>query len=324
MNNIKLNKLLSYAKLSELTYNNNLNINLLNSKIDEYNFIDIAIYSQLIDIELYIFKTSNEYIFSIRGSDSYIDTLNNLNYSLIKMNSINNNINIDSNNDNIELQNNNINLNNNINIDLNDNNIELQNNNINLNNNKIDIKNINDNNKIDYKNINDNIKIHYGFYKYISYLINIINIYIKEAKSKNIKNITFIGHSAGSICIILASLIGFNDINSDLLISNYTFGAPKIGNNNFNKFCDRYIDININCINKYDPVPLFPLFNNYKNVHNIYYINNNKIRYILFSPLTILKLLSRYLICNFTFGKDHQIKNYISNIKKIITKNNNI
>lgn len=123
--------------------------------------------------------------------------------------------------------------------------------------------------------INDSIRIHNGFLKkYLSMKNNIIknvNFIINDNKN-NIKEISFNGHSSGGAIANIASL-DMSYIYDNMKIKCVTFGAPRVGNNDFINAYNSRIKNSLRIVNKNDIITHVPLPIIYKHNHKPMIIN---------------------------------------------------
>lgn len=140
-------------------------------------------------------------------------------------------------------------------------------------------------------------KMHRGFAEaYLSVRPQIHNY----LKSNPTQNVTVTGHSLGGALATLCAVdIQYNFAN--LAIEIYTFGAPRVGNDGFRESFNRRVPNSYRLIYGMDIVPALPrTWQGYRHVEKEYRLGQR------FS----LNFLSRRF-------KDHEITNYVAELKKL-------
>jgi predicted lipase len=101
---------------------------------------------------------------------------------------------------------------------------------------------------------NKKVKVHYGFiwaYKSVRDAVR------KAAKETPLKKILCTGHSLGAGLATLCALdVQYN--NPDKQVSCYTFGSPKVGNNDFVESYNHRVPNTFRLVNKNDLIPNLP------------------------------------------------------------------
>jgi len=93
-----------------------------------------------------------------------------------------------------------------------------------------------------------NVKIHDGFLKAFQYVENKIKDNLKKVENHYLY---ITGHSLGGALALVATRV----FDSDNLAACYTFGSPKVGNDEFD---DEIKSPIYRIVNAYDPVPMVP------------------------------------------------------------------
>ncbi|NDJ16051.1 lipase family protein [Myxacorys almedinensis] len=140
-------------------------------------------------------------------------------------------------------------------------------------------------------------KMHKGFVTaYFSVRDQIFNY----LRSRNVSRVTVTGHSLGGALATLCTVdLQFN-FSGQFAIDNYTFGAPRVGNDGFVESFNRRIPDSFRFVYGMDIVAAIPrVWQGYRHVDQEYRLGNR------FS----LQFLSRRF-------KDHSIENYINELKK--------
>ena len=150
----------------------------------------------------------------------------------------------------------------------------------------------------------DNIKVHNGFLnQYLIIKNNLFNNIDNIIKNNNIDEISLSGHSSGGAIANIAS-IDFCKKYNDIRIKCFTFGSPKVGNENFVDEYNKYVKDSYRIVNKNDIIEHFPLPFIYKHVHEPIYLKENESFKIHRNYLNIYK-----------FVRDkHHIITYIKNL----------
>ena len=156
------------------------------------------------------------------------------------------------------------------------------------------------------KKIYKNIKVHSGFlqqYNSVKFF-TITNILkqISNNKSQEKINVIFTSHSLGAAVSVLLSTLLKTHFGDKLYITNYLFGCPKIGNNDFIRYYNDIIDETYRYVYKNDIVPRIPKIN-YKTTKN---------RILLGNP-------NNSNCFNQIFGNinDHSMLKYVNKLKKL-------
>lgn len=156
------------------------------------------------------------------------------------------------------------------------------------------------------KKIYKNIKVHSGFLQqYNSVKFFTITNILKQMwnnKSQEKINVIFTSHSLGAAVSVLLSTLLKTHFGDKLHITNYLFGCPKIGNNDFIRYYNDVIDETYRYVYKNDIVPRIPKIN-YKTTKN---------RILLGNP-------NNSNCFNQIFGNvnDHSMLKYVNKFKKI-------
>ncbi|MHA2276927.1 MAG: lipase family protein [Candidatus Kariarchaeaceae archaeon] len=108
-------------------------------------------------------------------------------------------------------------------------------------------------------------KAHEGFFRsYLSIreeLMELVNSQLKEKEY----DIYLTGHSLGGSLATIAALDFARETKMN--ITNYTFGAPKVGNKRFVKYYNKKVKDTYRVVNDEDPIPSIPGFS-FKHVKN--------------------------------------------------------
>ncbi len=116
-------------------------------------------------------------------------------------------------------------------------------------------------------------KAHEGFFRtYDSISDQVLDTIEKQLMEKDYK-IFLTGHSLGGALATLASL----DLRKSKKyeVTNYTFGAPKVGNKRFVKYYNKQVKDSYRVVNDEDPIPSIPGFT-FKHVKNGALIDEKK------------------------------------------------
>lgn len=108
-------------------------------------------------------------------------------------------------------------------------------------------------------------KAHHGFFNsYVSVRRELMEIVEELLKDQNY-DIYLTGHSLGGALATIAAL----DLSRDTKarITNYTFGAPKVGNKRFVRYYNKKVKDTFRVVNDEDPIPSIPGFT-FKHVKN--------------------------------------------------------
>jgi predicted lipase len=123
---------------------------------------------------------------------------------------------------------------------------------------------------------NTTIKVHHGF---IEAYNSVREAMFKVAQETPHKQIICTGHSLGGALATLCAL----DVKYNLpakVVSTYTFGSPKVGNEAFAKFYDKYVPQTYRIVNGVDLVPTLPpdipLVVNYEHVGELHHLGDLK------------------------------------------------
>lgn len=108
-------------------------------------------------------------------------------------------------------------------------------------------------------------KAHEGFFNSYSSVRDELLEIIKDQLKEKDYHIYLTGHSLGGALATLAAL----DLQKETTakISNYTFGAPKVGNKRFVKYYNKKVKDTFRVVNDEDPIPSIPGFS-FKHVKN--------------------------------------------------------
>ena len=146
--------------------------------------------------------------------------------------------------------------------------------------------------------INNSIKVHAGYLNtYLSIREKIILIINNIIKYNKINGFVISGHSLGGCIASLCSIDLINYYKNKYDIRCYTFGSPKIGNNNFVIYYNSKVKYSFRFVNNRDIFSLYPPLPIYKHVGNVIKLSNINNNF------------------NFNFIKYHQIDAYIKNIQ---------
>ncbi|EAR84464.2 lipase family protein (macronuclear) [Tetrahymena thermophila SB210] len=105
----------------------------------------------------------------------------------------------------------------------------------------------------------DGCQIHMGFRDHAQSIQNHINQCVKNILEKYVDaNVIITGHSLGGAIATLISVEVLKYLQPKNQISLYTFGAPKIGNQNFVEYLNQIIPNSYRIVNYYDAVPHLP------------------------------------------------------------------
>ena len=144
--------------------------------------------------------------------------------------------------------------------------------------------------------INNSIKVHSGYLKtYLSFRDKIIILINNIIKYNNIDILIISGHSLGGCIASLCSVDLVNYYKNKYDIRCYTFGSPKIGNNNFVIYYNSKVKYSFRFVNNYDIFCLYPPLPIYKHVGKVIKLSN--------------------INNNFNFIKYHHMDVYIKNIQ---------
>lgn len=164
----------------------------------------------------------------------------------------------------------------------------------------------------------DNIYVHSGFYK--QYKAVEQTIFDSIDKNNNIQKINISGHSLGGAIASIASAI-LSEKYNNIEINCYTFGCPRVGNNNFKKYFKKYVSNYYRIQIQDDPIPMTPMCIWYYHTSKAININNNlEISYISDNKwyYRFIKFLFNLRYTN--VFEDHHTKVYIEKIKDIYNK----
>lgn len=135
------------------------------------------------------------------------------------------------------------------------------------------------------------------------------------------QNIVFTGHSlGGALAQLAAPVIG--EYFPSKTVEVLTFGAPRVGNEDFVEYFNTYVDINYRITNDRDPVPEFPLDSRFSHVsHAISLSSKGQVTKVPDAPLEsrFWYALKDTIVVNQAFT-DHQIETYIARIASILKK----
>ena len=164
--------------------------------------------------------------------------------------------------------------------------------------------------------------VHWGMLRQIRSVENELTEFINNEVLENdqIRNIIFTGHSlGGGLATIAAQNFGhkYNYLNCMCV----TFGAPRVGDENFKKRFNRVCKFSRRYVNEYDPIPSFPFSWRYTHVCPGLLINKNN---MIYSETTFSRLLvvAWYQFIN-CFGAqynpvdDHSIYDYYAKLESI-------
>jgi triacylglycerol lipase len=158
-------------------------------------------------------------------------------------------------------------------------------------------------------------KVHSGFYKDYLIISELLKEHIKTYIENGGTTIVFTGHSSGASIQFLALECSF--LYPAANITCYTFGSPKLGDEDFAKLFDSrlkevsrfYIDI--------DVVPRVPFGNTYKHIGNPILLKDKG----SFSWFMIYLSLATFLVKKTLFNKyvlyGHSLLTYITKLKEL-------
>ncbi len=142
---------------------------------------------------------------------------------------------------------------------------------------------------------------------------------MKDNKGKY-DSIVFCGHSAGVISTLASLDFVENNKTSDVDVSSITFGAPRIGNNQFKK----YFEDNVKCtrvVFDNDIITKTPFWGGYKHVGSTVNLRDSGVKYGISSWCETLGSVACDILKNREIGvKDHDISRYYDYIKGFLSK----
>jgi predicted lipase len=159
-------------------------------------------------------------------------------------------------------------------------------------------------------------KVHWGFLRQFRSLQSDIE---KDIEDFNGTDIVISGHSLGAAQCTLAGLAFACKYPLDS-ISCYTYGSPRVGDQDFKKLFNKTIQLHKRFVNEDDPVTMIPLPLRFKHVSTLRFINKkakilNSIPYVRWKTF-----FSEYF--NYFLGKenspveDHSCVKYLEKLKK--------
>lgn len=166
--------------------------------------------------------------------------------------------------------------------------------------------------------------VHSGFYQQYNSIKFIIYSKILNYLEKNYENpdIMFCGHSLGGALATLGAIcMKIQFLNrKNLRISCETFGSPRVGNQDFVKIFNKFIDYSVRIVNYLDPIPMVPRINGYQHVKGLQHINSEESKsYDFNQPYEQFNqyffFITNLFICQ---PDDHKLNNYFENLKKLI------
>lgn len=178
---------------------------------------------------------------------------------------------------------------------------------------------------LDYRSIplddeHESILIHAGFRNKFKSVQDLLLEQIEDYLGEFDK-IVFTGHSlGGALAQVAAPVIGeqFPSKTVEVL----TFGAPRVGNEDFVEFYNTYVDINYRITNDRDPVPALPFESRFSHVsHAISLSAKGQVTKVPDAPLgsRFWNALEDTIDVNQAFT-DHQLETYIARIASILKK----
>jgi triacylglycerol lipase len=159
-------------------------------------------------------------------------------------------------------------------------------------------------------------EVHWGFLRQFRSLQPDIE---KDIEKFEGTNIIITGHSLGAGQCTLAGLAFSFKYPLDTF-SCYTYGSPRVGDNNFKNLFNKNIRVHQRFVNEDDPVTMIPLPWRYKHVSRLRFINKkdeivNSIPYIRWK--TCISEYFNYLLGrNSSPLEDHSCSAYLAKLKK--------